>query len=156
MTAFTGAGTPVTQRLSFNSGQLDFGTNRVVDLDSINIDFTGTVVPLYVVNSIIAADLVRHSLGVTLTAKIKSFSPELTNLAMGSSTSGTPSEADILDGQPTLQNPVVTLYDRNNKEIQYQLASAVFKSYKVATKSQDYTEWDIELQAITMICLNTA
>jgi hypothetical protein len=155
MTVFTSPGTNVPSRISFNSGFLDFGTNRIVNIDNISLNVEWSIADLFVINSIKPADKARHSQKVSLSAKIKSFSPELTQFAFGSSVAGTPLESDTLDGQPTLQNPVLTVYDQNSKEIQYQLSNALFKSYKVATKAEDYSEWDIEIEARDIVALNT-
>jgi len=155
MTAFTAAGTNVPQRVTFNSGTLDFGSNRLVDLDNVSLSMEWSTSPLYVLNSIKPADLVRHSQKVTMTGKIKSFAPEALMYAMGSSTTGTPSEIDTLDGQPTFTTPVATFYDRNGKEYQYQFSGAIFKSYKMNAKMEDYAEWDFELEAKDVVLLYT-
>jgi hypothetical protein len=153
---FINNGSNVTQRVVFNSGTLDFGSNRIVDLDNIAVNIEWTTLGLYVLGSIKPQDLVRHTQKVTLTGKVKSFPPELSMYALGSSTPGTPQEIDTLDGQPTFVNPVVTLFDRNNKEIQYQLSGAIFKSNKLTAKMEDFAEWDFELEAKDIVEVYTA
>jgi hypothetical protein len=74
----------------------------------------------------------------------------------GSSTIGSPQEIDLLDGQPTLLSPVFTFFDRNNKQYQYQFSGALFKSYKLNAKMEDYAEWDIELEAKGVVLIYTA
>lgn len=147
MPAFTNPGTNITQRIAFNSGTLDFGSNRLVQLDSCNISIEWSIADIYTLGSIKRQDIARHSEKVTLTGKIKSYAPEMEMIALGSSTTGTPQEIDTLDGQPTLQSPVLTIFDRNNKEIQYQISGAIFKSTKVATTAENYAEWDFEIEA---------
>lgn len=155
-TQFTPAGSNIPARIMFNSGTLDFGNSRLVDLDSLSISVEWTPQELYVLGSIKPADLVRHSQKTTLTGKIKSFAAEMEAIAYGSSQIGTPNELDTLDGQPTFTNPVLTLFDRNGKEYQYQLISALFKSSKGSFKAEDYGEFDFELEAIDIKALYTA
>ena len=145
---FQPAGSPVNNRFVFNSGQIDFGNSRIVAIDNISLEVQWTDLGLFIMNSIKMADLVRHSQKCTLTGKLKSYPLEMEMIALGSSAIGTPDNADTLDGQPTLQNPVVTLFDRNNKQIQYQFSSALFKSTKFTGKAEDYGEWDFEMVSI--------
>jgi hypothetical protein len=154
--AFIGAGTNITQRLVFNQGTIDFGSNRLVAVESVIISVAWEIADIYVIGSIKRADIARMKEKVTVSGIIKSFAPEMEMVAMGSSTAGTPSEIDAMDGQPTLLNPVITLYDRNNKEIQYQLLNAMFKSNKLTAKSEDWAQWDFEIEAIDIKELYTA
>jgi hypothetical protein len=153
---FNNAGANVPARVVFNSGTLDFGGNRMVDVDNLSLSMEYGTNFLYVLGSILGADLVRHSAKATLTGKIKSFSPEADSIAYGSSVVGAPMELDVLDGQPTLTNPILTIYDRNGKEIQYQFQSALFKSSKANLKAEDFGEFDFELEAISIKVLYTA
>lgn len=155
MPAFTSGGSNITQRITFNSGTIDFGSNRLVELDNISLGIEWSLNTLYVINSIVPQDIARHTQKVSLSAKIKSFAPELYMLAMGSSTTGTPQEIDPLDGQATMTNPVVTLFDRNNKEYQYQFSGAVIKSVKLGAKMEDYAEFDFDLEAKSMVLVYT-
>lgn len=153
---FTSPGTNVPSRIVFNSGYLDFGSQRIVQVDNVTLSLEFSTSPLYVLNSILGQDLVRHSAKVSLSGKIKSFSPEADSIAFGSSVAGSPMELDVLDGQPTFTNPVLTAYDRNNKQVQYQFINAIFKSSKANLKSEDYAEWDFEIEAINIKALYTA
>lgn len=153
--AFTNAGTPLTTRISFNTGTIDFGNQRAVIVDNISITFEYTIATLYILGSIRAADKARHSEKVTFTAKVKSYAPELEMMAFGSSTTGATQQAMSIDGQATLLNPVVTVFDRNNKQIQYQLLNALFKSTKLTARMEEYAEWDLELEAIDMVEIYT-
>jgi len=151
--SFQTPGSNIIQRIVFNSGTLDFGSNRLVDLNNIALTIEWTLNTLYVINTIKPADIARHSQRVNLTGKIKAFAPEMENLAWGSSAAGTPNEIDTLDGQPTLAAPVLTFYDRNGKEIQYQLSGAVFKSSKATATMGEFAEWDFELEAQDIVAL---
>lgn len=153
--AFTTGGTPITPRVIFNSGFIDFGSNRIVDLDSATLGIEWTMAPLYVVGSIIPQAYNRHTQKITLTGKIKSFAAEVFQLALGSSTPGSPQEIDYLDGQPTLVNPVATLFDSAGKQYQYQFGGALFKSFKTNLKMEDYADFDFELEATTLKILYT-
>lgn len=154
--AFFPAGSNIANRITFNAGTIDFGNQRIVQLDSATLSFEGTTLPLYTVGSIVPQALVRHSLKYTLTAKIKSFPPEIEAEAWGSSSAGTPSGVLPLDGQPTFVSPVVTLFDLNSKQYQYQFINAIWKSDKLNVKMADYAEWDIELESMSMLLLYTA
>ena len=156
MAGFQPAGLPVSNRFVFNSGQIDFGNSRVVAIDNITMEVQWTDLILYIMNSIIGADIVRHSMKCTLTGKLKSYPLEMEMLVMGSSVVGVPDNAVPLDGQPTLQSPVVTLFDRNNKQIQYQFSSALFKSSKFTGKAEDYGQWDFEMTSINVSEIATA
>lgn len=154
--SFTPPGTPVSSRVSFNSGTLDFGNSRIIDIDNITLTLEWTTNPLFVLGSIKPQDLVRHTQKVTMSGKLKSYPAEMDMIVAGSSTiGGATNQANTLDGQPTFQNPVVTLFDRNNKEIQYQFSNAIFKSNKLTSKMEDYSEWDFELEAIDILEIYT-
>lgn len=156
MTGFTPAGTNLTNRYVFNSGTIDFGNSRIVAIDSVTVEIAKTITDLFILGSIKAADKVAHSLKVTMTGKLKSYEPEMEMSAWGSSTIGTPNNIAVLDGQPTFSNPVVTLFDRNGKQIQYQLLNALFKSTKVTSTQEAYSEWDFELESIDIVEVYTA
>lgn len=156
MTGFQGAGTNLTNRFVFNSGTIDFGASRIVAIDNVSVELSYSLTDLMILGSIKAADKVRHTQKVHMTGKLKSYAPELEMMLAGSSTIGSPNNANTLDGQPTLQNPVVTLYDRNNKEIQYQLQNALFKSSKLSARNEDYSEWDFDLESIDIVEVYTA
>lgn len=155
-TSFTAAGGNIPARITFNSATLDFGNARLVDIDNLSISLEWTPQELYVLGSIKPADLVRHSQKVMLSGKIKSFAAEMESIAFGSSSIGTPNNLITLDGQPTFTNPVLTIFDRNGKEYQWQLTNALFKSSKGSFKAEDYGEFDFELEAMDMIALYTA
>lgn len=154
MTAFQPVGTQITERITFNSGTLNFGNSQVVDLDNVSVSVDYTINDLFILNSIKPAALSRSNQKVSLTAKVKSFPPELYEMALGSSTAGTPNEIDTLDGQPTLQNPILTFFDRHAKEYQFQLLGALFKSSKMTAKMEDYAEFDFELEALDLQALD--
>ncbi len=154
--AFTGAGSNLTSRATFNSGTLDFGASRVMYLENVVITVGYTLTDLFVLGSIKPQDKVRHTQKVSMTAQMKSYAPEVEMMALGSSTLGTPNSVVTLDGQPTVLNPVVTLFDRNAKQIQYQFSSVTFKSTKASLKMEDYTQFDVELEALDIVEVYTA
>lgn len=147
--SFIPAGTNLTSRISFNSGTLDFGNSRLVDVDNVALTIEWTLADLFVLGSIKPQYKAKHSQKVSLSGKIKSYAPELEMLVLGSSSNnGATNSILTLDGQPTMTNPVLTLLDSNNKEIQYQFTGAVFKSTKLTAKMEDYSEWDFELESL--------
>jgi len=149
-------GTNVTSRIAFNSGTIDFGANRLVNVNDVNISIKWTNALLYVLNSIKAANIARHSLSVSLSGNISSFSKELEMLSLGSSTAGSPLEIDALDGQPTLLNPVVTFFDSNNNQYQYQLINALFSSDTMALTQDAYGKWSFTIDATDIKILSAA
>ena len=154
--SFTSPGSNVPARVTFNSGTIDFGSNRLVDVDNIKIDPNWTSVPMYVLNSIKMAALSRSSFVVTITADIMSWSPEIDGLLYGSSVAGTPAEITSLDGQPTLQNPVITCFDSNGKEFQYQVINAIFTADSITLTQEQYVKWSISITAIDINIVYTA
>jgi hypothetical protein len=152
---FSNPGSPITKRVTFNQGTIDFGNSRLVDVDNIALSIEYTMADLFILGSIFAADKVRHSQKISMTGKIKSYPAEMQMWALGSSVIATQNQANTVDGQPTFLNPVFTAYDRNNKEIQYQLLNAIFKSTKLTAKAEDYAEWDFELEAIDIVEIYT-
>jgi hypothetical protein len=146
--AFIAAGNNLNNHISFNSGTLDFGNSRIVQIENITLTIGWTLSDLFVLNSIKPIFKARHTQKISLTGQIKSFSPTFEMLALGSSYIGSPNGALTLDGQATQTNPVVTFYDSSNNEVQYQLSGVVIKSTKLSAKMEDYTTWDFELEAM--------
>lgn len=156
MASFTPAGTPNTSHIVFNSGTLDFGAQRLVMLDNIAMNIEWTTAPLYVLGSIKAQNLARHSQKVSLTGKLKSFSPSLWAAGAGSSGGSAPITIATLDGQPALLAPVGTFFDSAGNEVQYQFVNALFKSMKSSLKMEDYAEFDFELEATDVVIVSQA
>jgi len=153
--SFISPGSNIKQRLVFNSGTIDFGSNRLVAVDNTVLTIDWSIADIYILGSIKRADIARHTEKVTMSGVIKSYAPEMEMIALGSSTSATPEEIDTLDGQPTLQNPVVTFFDRNGNEVQYQLLNALFKSNKLTLKAEEWAQWDFEIEASDIKILYT-
>lgn len=147
MAAFQPSGTAVSPRIIFNSGTLDFGAERQVEVDNISMSLEYSLAPLYVLGSIKPQNYARHTQKVMLTAKLKSFSPGLMAMVAGSSGGSNPFNILTLDGQPTLLNPVATFFDQNGNQYQYQFLNALFKSVKASLKAEDYGEFDFEMEA---------
>lgn len=155
MANFTSPGNPLPAHIIFNSGTLDFGNERLVMLDNIAISLEYTLSPLFVLGSIKPQNYARSTQKITMTAKLKSAAPSLIAMVAGSSGGSAPLNILTLDGQPTLLNPVATLFDNANNEYQYQFSNAVFKSTKLTAKMEDYAEWDFELEASDITILST-
>ncbi len=156
MPAFISPGTPVANRIFFNSGTMDFGTNRIVMLDSITIKTEWSTADLFAVGSIMPQAKNRHTFKCSVTGKVKSWAAEMFSFALGSSAAGSPNTINPLDGQPTLLSPVFTAYDANLKEYQYQFTGAIFKSISTAVKMEDYGEFDFEMEAMGLTELYTS
>jgi len=155
MTSFTAPGNPNPSHIVFNSGTLDFGAERLVMVENVDISLEYTLAPLFVLGSIKPQAYNRHTQKVTLTGKLKSYAPALIAMAAGSSAGSAPTVITTLDGQPTLLNPVGTFYDAANNEYQYQFSNALFKSSKVSLKMEDYAEFDFEMEASDVTILST-
>lgn len=152
---FIGSGNNVTNRITFNSGTLDFGASRIVQIENLTLTVQWATTDLFVLGSIKPQDKVHHTQKVSLTGQMKSYPPELEMTGWGSSTLGATNQVNTLDGQPTTQSPVLTMFDRNGKQIQYQLSGAVFKSSKASAKMEDYTTFDFELEALDIVAVYT-
>lgn len=152
---FINPGNNVTNRITFNSGTLDFGNSRIVQIENLTLTVQYSITGLYVLGSIKPQDQVHHTQKVMLSGQMKSYAPEQDMMAWGSSTLGATNQVNTLDGQPTQTSPVLTMFDRNNKQIQYQLSGAVFKSTKASAKMEEYTTFDFELEALDIVAVYT-
>lgn len=143
-------GTPLSSRVTFNSGYVDFGNNRIVNLDNVKIETTVTDAQLRQLNSIKMAALKRKSLTVKMTGKVKSFNREMFETYFGSSsTDGSGTLISFFDGQQTTLNPVFTAYvdDLANKPFQCQLTNAVILAMPVTASIENYGEVDFDMIA---------
>ena len=152
--AFTPAGTPNPNHIVFNSGTLDFGNERLVMVESVDMSLEYTLAPLFVLGSIKPQAYNRHTQKVTISGKLKSFPPALIAMVAGSSSGAAPLNILTVDGQPTLLNPVATFFDSANNEYQYQFINAIFKSSKASLKMEDYAEFDFEMEASDLTILS--
>lgn len=155
MTQFTPAGNPVPSHIIFNSGVIDFGAERLVMVENVDMSLEYTLAPLYVLGSIKPQAYNRHTQKVTISAKIKSFAPSVFAMAAGSSAGSAPLNILTVDGQPTLLNPVATFFDAAGLQYQYQFNNAIFKSAKTSLKMEDYAEFDFEMEASDITILST-
>jgi len=145
-------GTPVTERLTFNSGKLDLSsTLEFVDVDNITVDISFTEKELRVINSIKMASHKRASFKCGFKAKIKAMSKEALAVILGASSSDT---GGVLittkDGQyTTALNPVLTCYidDDATKPIQFQFTDAIIIASPVTYPLEDYGSYDIDASA---------
>lgn len=145
--AFVSTGTANPTYIFFNTGTLNFGAERVVNIDNVALTIEYSLSPLYILGSIKPQNYARHTQKVSMSCKIKSFSPGTLAMVTGSSGSASPTSILTLDGQPTLQNPVATFFDNLGNEVQYQFSNAIFKSSKLTARAEDYAEFDFELEA---------
>lgn len=154
MANFNNTATPVPAHIVFNSGTIDFGAERQVMVDNISITLEYSLAPLFVLGSIKPQNYARHTQKVSLTAKLKSFSPGLVAMVAGSSNGSSPLNILTYDGQPTLLNPIASLFDSTGNEYQYQFSNAIFKNTKLTAKMEDYAEFDFELEASDITILS--
>jgi hypothetical protein len=142
--------TPGSQRITFNSGYLDFGNFGVINLDNVKIETTVTDTQLRQLNSIKMADLKRKSLTVKLTGKVKSFNKEMLATYFGtSSVDGSGTLISFKDGQQATLNPNFTAYvdDDVTKPFQCQLTNAVILSMPITASIENYGEIDFDMIA---------
>lgn len=146
------ASTEVTPRLIFNSGYIDIGTSRLVDVDNVSIELSFGEKELRRLNSIKMAAHKRMTFKCSLKAKVKSINQEVMAAIMGTSASDTPSGSliTVKDGQYTAQiNPVFTAYvdDDAAKPIQFQFTDAIFTRFPTTANLEDFGEQDLEMTA---------
>ena len=144
------AGTPVNERLLFNSGFIDFGSNRLVDVDNVAVDITFSEKELRRIASIKIAAHKRATFKCGLKAKIKSMSKEVYAAILGTSAvDGTGELITIKDGQPTTLNPVFTAYvdDDLTKPIQFQFTDAICTAIPLTVNLESFGEVDLTLTA---------
>jgi len=145
------AGTPLANAITFNSGYLDFGNNRIVTLDNVKIEPLVTTAELRQLNSIKMVALKRKGFTVKLTAKFKSWNKEPFIDYFGTSSSdSTGNLITFFDGQQTTLNPVFTAYvdDLTTKPFQCQLSNAVIESLPLTASVENYGEVDVSITAV--------
>jgi hypothetical protein len=144
------AGTPVSERLIFNSGYLDFGSSQLVDVDNVSIEISFGEKELRRLNSIKMASHKRSTFKCSLKAKVKSINQEIMALLMGTITvDGSGHLITVKDGQAAQLDPVFTGYvdDDVLKPIQFQFTDAVCTRLPTAANLEEFGEQDIELSA---------
>jgi hypothetical protein len=142
------AGTPVNERLIFNSGFIDFGSNRIVDVDNAAVEISFSEGELRRLNSIKLASHKRKTFKCGLKAKVKAMSKEVFGTIFGTTaTDGSGTLITVKDGQPTQLDPVFTAYvdDDVAKPIQFQFTDAVCMSMPVTSSLENYGEYDLDL-----------
>ncbi len=144
-------GTPVAERLIFNSGLLDLGTNELVDVENITVEITFAEKELRRLNSIKMASHKRATFKCGLRARVKAMSKEVFTKIMGTiATDGSGSLISVTDGQYTATlNPVLTVYVDDNvaKPIQFQFSDAFITTSPVTAALEEYGVIDIDLVA---------
>jgi hypothetical protein len=152
MSGFNPAGTPTPTRVVFNSGFIDFGNTRLVNVDNIKMDYKYTSVRMMALNTIKTVTIARSNQIVTVTGTVDTFSPEMEGLMFASSgaTTGSTTTYAALDGQPTLLNPTITVYDENNNEYQYQVTGAIFSADTATFTNEQFAKWDFTLDCIDL------
>ncbi len=156
MATFKTAGSDIPNHIIFNSGTIDFGNERQVNVDNVTLALEYALAPLFVLGSIKPQNYARHTQKVTITAKIKNFSPGMMALSAGSSSGSNPLSILTLDGQASTSNPVASFYDAAGTQYQYQFTNAVFKSSKANFRAEDYGEFDFEMEASDITILSGA
>jgi hypothetical protein len=144
-------GTPVTERLLFNSGYIDLGSSRLVDVQNVSLEITFVEKELRRLNSIKMAAHKRAGFKCTLKGKVKSINQEMLAAAMGTSAADTPTGTliTVKDGQQTTLNPNFTGYvdDDAAKPIQFQFTDAIFTRLPTNANLEDFGDQDFELSA---------
>ncbi len=149
--------TLLNSQISFNSGQVDFGNNRLIQLDNVKLEVTTADKRLSQLNSIKASALKRATFTVKLSGKVKSFNKEMFETYFGvSSQDGSGTLISFYDGQQSTLNPVFTaiINDDSNQPFQCQLSNAVITSMPVTTSMENYGEVDFALTAVDVTIYN--
>ena len=145
------AGSPVSERLLFNSGYVTFASNQMVDVDNISLDISFSEKELRALNSIKMTSHKRATLKCGMKAKIKSMSKELFIQTFGATTiDGLGELISVKDGQLTsISNPVFTAYidDDVLKPIQFQFSDAVYTANPLTANLESFGEIDFTLTA---------
>jgi hypothetical protein len=145
------AGIPLVSQINFNSGYLDFGSQRIVNLDNIKIEPTVSIVELRQLNSIKMVAIKRKGFTVKLTAKFKSWDKEPFATFFGeSSVDGSGQLLTFHDGQQNSLDPVFTAFidDDVSKPFQCQLIGAVIESLPLTASVENYGEVDVTITAM--------
>ena len=143
-------GTPVSERLLFNSGYITFGSNQLVDVDNAVVEITFSEKELRRLASIKMASHKRATFKCGMKAKVKSMSKEVYTAILGTSTvDGSGELITVKDGQPTTLNPIFTTYvdDDVSKPIQFQFTDAVCTAIPLTSNLENFGEVDLTLEA---------
>jgi hypothetical protein len=147
----TPIGSAVTERLTFNSGKVDFGNGVLVDVDNATVSMTFTEKELRRLNSIKMATHKRATFKCGLKFKVKSFSPALYAACLGTTTPESSAETiSVLDGQqPALSYLTLTAYVDDNvaQPIQFQFSNAICTAIPFAASLEAFGEYDISFEA---------
>jgi hypothetical protein len=141
----------LSQRVVFNSGHVDFGTDfGIVNLESVTIETSVAEKQLRRLNSIKMAALKRATFQVTLRGKVKSVNRDVFKKFFGESSSdGSGTMIRFHDGQQDTLNPIFTAYvdDDTNKAVQFQFTDAVIRTMPLNAALEEYAEVDFEMVA---------
>lgn len=145
------AGSELTPRLIFNSGYIDIGSDRLVNVDNVSIELSFGEKELRRLNSIKMGAHKRTTFKCSLKAKVKSINQEVFAIVMGASAVDTPSGSliSVTDGQTAQIDPVFTAYvdDDPTKPIQFQFTDAIFTRFPTMANLEDFGEQDLEMSA---------
>lgn len=154
--SFNPAGSNLPTRVVFNSGFIDFGNMRLVNVDNVKVDYKYTSVRMMALNTIKTVTIARSNQIVTVTGTVATFSPEMEGLMFASSgSSAGVTTYSALDGQPTLLNPTITVYDESNNEYQYQVTGAIFSADTASFTNEQFAKWDFTLDCIDLTLVKT-
>jgi hypothetical protein len=143
-------GTPVTERIFFNTGYIDFGLEQLVNVDNVTVEITFSEKELRRLNSIKMASHKRATFKCSLRAKLKSVNKEVFAVIFGTSApDGSGTLITVKDGQPDELNPVFTGYidDDPSKPVQFQFTDAVCTAMPLAATLENYGEVDFTMEA---------
>jgi len=146
-------GTPLSQKVTFNSGYVTFGTSQLVNLENVTIETNFTEKELRVINSIKMATHKRSTFKTSLKGKVRSMNKELLAIITGtSSADGSGTLYTVKDGQQATLNPIFTTYIDDDtttpKVIQFQFSDAILTTLPLSQATEDFGAYDFELSAI--------
>jgi len=150
MGALQSTGTPIGERVLFNTGYITVNGGQLVDVQDITINKSFTEMPLKAMNSIKIRQLRRKDFKCGATFKVAGHQSQTASLFFGGSSavSGGLSYS-VVDGQQSVPTFYITCYadESVSESVQFQFSNAVFTVDNLATSLETFGEHSITVVA---------